>query len=144
MAVINGKAYDWGDISVKLPGLEIEPQEISYDDELEKDLVYGKGQQPRGYGEGNYKANGKMSLLKDDFDDLVEYCKRQGVALYKLVIPKIVISYANGTQRTKTDVLNTVTITKTNHKNGQGDKSLKVDLDLLIVGTIDRDGLKPV
>ncbi|WP_032122041.1 hypothetical protein [Clostridium amazonitimonense] len=144
MAIINGKAYDWGDISVKLPGLEIEPQEISYNDELEKEAVYGKGQKPRGYGEGNYKADGKLSLLKDDFDDLVEYCKSQGVALYKLVIPKIVVSYANTTQRTKTDVLSTVTITKVNHKNGQGDKSLKVDLDLLVIGGVERDGLKAI
>lgn len=144
MAVINGKVYDWGDISVKLPGLEIETQEISYNDELEKEAAYGKGQKARGYGEGNYKADGKISLLKDDFDDLVEYCKSQNVALYKLVIPKVVVSYANSTQRTKTDVLNTVTITKVNHKNGQGDKTLKVDLDVLIIGGIERDGLKAI
>lgn len=144
MAVVNGKVYDWGDISVKLPDFELEVQEISYNDELEKEASYGKGQKPRGYGEGNYKADGKMSLLKDDFDDLVDYCKKKNIPLYKLVIPKIVVSYANDTQRTKTDVLNMATITKTNHKNGQGDKSLKVDLDLLIIGGIERDGLKAV
>ena len=44
---INGKAYDWSDVDVKLPGLTMEVQEISYDDELEKEVVYGKGQRPR-------------------------------------------------------------------------------------------------
>lgn len=144
MAVINGKAYDWGDITLKIPGLEIEAQEISYDDELEKETVYGKGRRARGYGEGNYKASAKMSLLRDDFDDLIKYCKRQGVGLYKLLIPKITVSYANPYQRTKTDVLNLVTITKVSHKNAQGDKSLKIDLDLLVVGEIERDGLSPM
>ncbi|WP_206458917.1 hypothetical protein [Anaerovorax sp. IOR16] len=144
MAVINGKAYDWGDITIKIPGLEIEAQEISYDDELEKETVYGKGQRARGYGEGNYKASAKMSLLRDDFDDLIKYCKRQSVGLYKLVIPKITVSFANPYQRTKTDVLNLVTITKVSHKNAQGDKSLKIDLDLLVVGEIERDGLSPM
>ncbi|MBU5312220.1 hypothetical protein KQI38_09290 [Tissierella carlieri] len=144
MAVINGKSYDWADISVKLPGLDLEVQEISYDDELEKEAVYGKGNRPRGYGTGNYKSEGKMSLLKDDFDDLVAYCKRMGVSLYKLVIDKIVVSYANETQKTKTDELNTITFTKTSQKGAQGDKSLKVDMDFIIVNGINRDGLKPI
>lgn len=144
MAIINGKSYDWADVSVKLPGLEIEVQEISYDDELEKEAVYGKGNRPRGYGTGNYKSEGKLSLLKDDFDDLVAYCKRRDIPLYKLVVPKIIVSYANETQKTRTDELNTVTFTKTSHKNAQGDKSLKVDMDFIIVNGIDRDGLRPV
>ncbi|NPV89818.1 MAG: hypothetical protein HPY50_03455 [Firmicutes bacterium] len=144
MAIINGKVYDWSDVAVKLPGLEIEVQEISYDDELEKEAAYGKGSRPRGYGTGNYKSEGKMSLLKDDFDDLVAYCKRRGVSLYKLVIPKIIVSYANQTQKTKTDELDTVTFTKTSQKSAQGDKSLKVDMDFIIVNGVIRDGLSPV
>lgn len=144
MSIINGKSYDWADISVKLPGFDLEVQEISYDDELEKEAVYGKGNRPRGYGTGNYKSEGKMSLLKDDFDDLVAYCKRMGTPLYKLVIDKIIVSYANETQKTKTDELNTITFTKTSQKGAQGDKSLKVDMDFIIVNGINRDGLKPI
>lgn len=142
--IINGKVYDWGDVSIKLPGLELEAQEINYNDELEKEVAYGKGQKPRGYGEGNYKADGKVTLLKDDFDDLVNYCKSQGVAFYKLVVPKIVVSYANLMQKTKTDTLNTVTFTKVSQKDAQGDKSLKVDIDFIIVNGIERDGLKAI
>lgn len=144
MSIINGKVYDWGDINIAIPGLTLEVQEISYDDELEKEAAYGKGQRPRGYGEGNYKSEGKISLLRDDYDDLIQHCKTQNVGLYKLVIPKIVVSYADGNNRTKTDVLNTITFTKASHKGSQGDKSLKVDLDFLIVNGIDRDGVKPL
>lgn len=141
---INGKAYDWADVDVKLPGLSIEVQEISYGDEVEKEAVYGKGQKPRGYGEGNYKAEGKLVLLRDDYDALLDYCKSQGVGLYKLTIPKIIVGYANAGDRTRTDVLNMVTIKKSDHKGAQGDKSLKVDLDILIVHGIERDGVKPL
>lgn len=119
-------------------------QEISYDDELEKELAYGKGQAPRGYGEGNYKSSAKMTLLRDDYDDIVEYCKNKGVSFYKLQIPKIIVSYANEGSRTISDVLNKVSFSKASHKAAQGDKSLKVDIDLFIAGTIDRNGLKPV
>ena len=32
MLKVNGKAYDWGDVDLKIPGLNIQVQEISYDD----------------------------------------------------------------------------------------------------------------
>lgn len=139
---VNGKTYDWADVDIKLPGLTLEFQEISYDDELEKELAYGKGQKPRGYGEGNYKAEGKVSLLRDDYDALLDYCKSKGIPLFKLVIPKIVVSYANEGARTRSDVLNKVTFTKRSNKAAQGDKNIKVDLDMLIVDGIECDGVK--
>lgn len=142
--IVNGKAYDWADVDISLPGLTIELQEISYDDELEKEFVYGKGQNARGYGEGNYKAEGKVSMLRDDYDALLDYCKSKRIALFKLVIPKIVVSYANDGSRTRSDVLSTVTFTKRSHKAAQGDKNLKIDLDMMIVGGIESDGVKAV
>ncbi|EPR07764.1 hypothetical protein [Ruminiclostridium papyrosolvens] len=141
MLKVNGKAYDWGDVDVKLPGLSLEVQEISYDDELEKELAYGKGQKPRGYGEGNYKAEGKLSMLRDDYDALLDYCKSKKTPIFKLVIPMIIVSYANDGDRTRSDVLKTVTFTKRSNKAAQGDKSLKIDLDILIVGGIESDGV---
>ncbi len=144
MGVINGRSYDWDSIQINIPGLVIQAQDISYDDELEKEAVYGMGSAQRGYGQGNYKAAAKMTMLKDDYDDLVEYCKKQRIPLYKLDIPKITVAYAHAHQRTKIDVLNKVTITKVSHKGTQGDKSIKVDIDLLVYGNIVRDGLDAI
>lgn len=48
MLRVNGRAYDWGDVDFQIPGLNIQVQEISYNDELEKEAVYGAGQRPRG------------------------------------------------------------------------------------------------
>lgn len=142
--IINGRCYDWSSVDVKLPNIDLQVQEVSYDDELDKEAVYGMGPAPRGYGTGNYKSSGKLSLLADDYNDLVDYCKRNNIPFYKLVIPKIVVSFANSGQRTRQDVLDTVTFTKRSNKAAQGDKSLKVDLDMLIVNGIIRDGVKPV
>lgn len=142
--LINGKAYDWADISIDYPGFTMQPQEINYDDELEKELAYGIGSAPRGWGTGNYKASAKLTVLRDDFEALLAHCKTQGIALYKLVIPKIVVSYANDGDKITTDVLSKVTITKTSHKAASGDKSLKVDLDLLPVGVIVRNGVSAI
>ena len=144
MGIINGRAYDWSSIEIDIPGMTFQAQDINYDDELEKEPVYGMGSTQRGYGRGNYKATGKLTMLKDDFDDFIAYCKKQKVALYDLDIPKITVSYANDFQKTKIDVLNKVTISKVSHKGTQGDKKLTVDMDLLIYGNIVRDGLPAI
>lgn len=141
---INGKAYDWADVNLFLPGLVVEPQEISYEDELEKELAYGLGSKPRGYGRGNYKASGKISLLRDDYDALLDYCKRQGIAFFALEFPRIVVSYANEGDVMRQDVLNRVSFTKRSNKAAQGDKNLKVDLDLMIAGMIEHDGVPSI
>lgn len=144
MLKVNGRAYGWGDVDVKIPGLVITVQEISYDDEQEMEEVYGKGYKPRGYGTGNYKASGKISMLRDDYDDFLAWCKAKGVPFFKLDIPSIVVSYANEGERTHIDELKKVKITKRSNKAAQGDKSLTVDLDLMIVGGIVQDGVEPI
>ena len=107
-------------------------------------MSYGKGRKPRGFGTGNYKAEGKVSLLRDDYDALIDYCKSKNKALFDLLIPKIVVSYANEGDRTRSDTLSKVTFTKRSHKAAQGDKNLKVDLDMIIVGGIESDGMKAI
>lgn len=142
--LINGKSYDWADVTVKFPFGDVEAQSIDYGDEQEKETVYGSGSKPRGYGTGNYKATCKLSLLRDDFEKIEQYCKGQGVPLYKLNIPKIVVAYANEGDRTRVDEITKVSFTKTDHKAAQNDKSLTVDLECLVAGMIIRDNLKPI
>lgn len=141
---VNGKAYDWGDVDVKIPGLEFVPQEISYDDEMEKEEAYGYGHKPRGYGRGNYKASGKVTMLRDDYDAVLDYCKAQGISFYGIELPSVVVSYANEGERTRQDELKRVHFLKRSHKAAQGDKSLKVDIDLMIVGGVFEDGVEPI
>ena len=141
---VNGKAYDWGDVDVKFPGLALVVQEISYDDEQEMEESYGKGYRPRGYGKGNYKASGKMSMLRDDFDDVLDYCKATGKSFYNVELPSVVVSYGNPGGRTRIDELKRVVFVKRSHKAAQGDKTLTVDIDLMIVGGIVEDGVEPV
>ena len=88
--IVNGKAYDWGDVDIALSGLSgLQPTEISYDDELEKELVYGAGYKARGYGRGNYKTNAKITVSRDDYDIILDYCKRVGKKFYEIEVPKL-------------------------------------------------------
>ena len=144
MLKVNGKNYDWGDVDVKFPGLVLVVQEISYDDEQDMEESYGRGYKPRGFGKGNYKAPGKLSMLRDDYEDLLAFCKARGVSFYDLELPSIVVSYADNGKAISTDELKKVRPIKRTHKAAQGDKSLSVDVDLMIVGGIITNGVQAV
>ncbi len=141
---INGKVYDWSSVTISASDMEgIEPLEISYDDEAEAELIYGKGGRPRGWGSGNRKNSVKMSLLREDFNLMCESIKRQGTKeFYKYVIPKITVSYADEGVATCSDVLTNVVFSKRSFKAANGDKSLKVDLDGFAAGGIRVNGLE--
>ena len=144
MLKVNGKNYDWGDVDVKFPGLVLVVQEISYDDDQDMEESYGRGYKPRGFGKGNYKASGKLSMLRDDYEDLLAFCKARGVSFYDLELPSIVVSYADNGKAISTDELKKVRPIKRTHKAAQGDKSLSVDVDLMIVGGIITNGVQAV
>ena len=72
------------------------------------------------------------------------YCKQKGVPFYKMELPSIIVSYANEGARTKIDELKKVKFSKRSNKAAQGDKSLTVDVDMMIVGGVYQDGVAPV
>ena len=80
MAIINGRCYDWNSVTLGISGCEnVEPTEISYDAERDEEVIYGKGGDPRGYGTGNRKNSVKMSMLREDFDEICNVMQKKGV-----------------------------------------------------------------
>lgn len=129
--LINGKVYDWSSVSINVSGMEnIEPTEISYDDEQELEAIYGKRGGIRGFGTGNVKNSVKLSMLREDFNEMCRVIKSKGCKnFYKYVIPKVVVSYADDGATTCTDTITNLRFSKRSFKTAQGDKSVKVDLD---------------
>lgn len=138
MATINGRCYDWNSVTLGIPKCEnVEPTEISYDVERDEELLYGKGGKPRGYGTGNYKNSVKMSMLREDYDELCTQIKKSGTSkFFDHIFPKITVSYGNDGQKTVTDTLTNVKFNKYSGKAAQGDKSIKVDLEGFAYGGI--------
>lgn len=141
--LINGKCYDWSSVTINVSGMDsIELQEISYDDEQELEAIYGKGGRIRGYGTGNQKNSVKLSMTREDFNEMIRVIKSKGYkSFYKYIIPKITVSYADDGAATTTDVLTNVKFSKRSLKAAQGDKSMKVDLDGMAMGGIKMNGL---
>lgn len=78
MAIINGRCYDWNSVTLGISGCEnVEPTEISYDAERDEEVIYGKGGDPRGYGTGNRKNSVKMSMLREDFDEICNVMQKK-------------------------------------------------------------------
>lgn len=144
-ALINGKFFDWGDITISL--LPLSPiifsvKEISYDEEIETQAIYGKGRAPIGFGKGNWKAIGKISMLKNEFENLALIAPN-GILNLDPRNTLINIVYSNpieGSTPITTETLSGIRFTKIYDKATQNDKSLSTSLDFIILGNILRNG----
>lgn len=142
--IVNGKVYDWSSVTIGLSGCGgIEPKEISYDDEQEKTLIYGKKGRIRGYGTGQVKNSVKISMLREDFDIFMDAVKAsyKKTRFYDVVVPKITVSYADSGCTTSTDTLTKVTFSKRTLKAAEGDTGLTVELEGVAVGGIAINGI---
>jgi hypothetical protein len=115
---INGKRYDWEDITITLPqGAAVNITDISYSDGQAIAVRYGKGGVPRGYGRQNYEASGSMTI---DLEEWERLSKGLGDTVYDHEPFSITVSYADSGAGTITDKLNKVKITKLSTSNSQG------------------------
>lgn len=142
---INGKQFDWGDITISL--LPITPvvftaKSISWDEELEAEAIYGKGRVPVGYGKGNWKASGKIEMLKSEFEALALIAP-SGILNMDPRFTVINALYSNSFDSLiplTTTTLTGIRFTKASDSATQGDKELKVSLDFLILSDVKRNG----
>lgn len=143
MALINGKCYDWNSISINVSGMEnIEVTSISYGDKQDHEGIYGKGGKYRGYGTGNKSNTVSLEMSREDFNEFLRVVKKKGYKdMYKFVIPKITVSYADEGAATTTDVLTDVKLGSRDTNPKQGDKSVTMKMDGVAYGGIKWNGM---
>lgn len=140
---VNGKVFDYSSITIDMTGCTgIEPTSVEYEDSQEKEVVYGKGGNTRGFGTGNKSNTVKLEMLREDYNTMMDAYKKDNGNFYEIIIPKITVSYANPGATTCTDVLTNVTFNKRAGFGGkQGDKSLTITLEGFAAGGIEVDGM---
>ncbi len=123
---INGRNYDWEDISVQLPhGEAVGITEIKYGDEQGVEARYGKGAVPRGYGRKNYSASVSFVLDRDEWELLKKDLAKDNGDIYGHKPFNIVVMYGNDDMGTITDTLKNVKISKFDGGGGsQGDDNV--------------------
>lgn len=111
---INGKQYDWEDMTIILPsGEALGMTEIKYEDGQDIEARYGKGAVPRGYGRKNYEASGSGVIDRDQWEIFkAALAVSGGGAIYDHKPFPIVVSYANNDMGVTTDTLKSCKITK--------------------------------
>lgn len=126
---VNGKYYSWEDLTVHLPnGVQLDLTEIEYEGSCEGESIYGQGSAPRGYGRGNYKAEGKLKMKREQYDFLLIYVASTGKSIFRLAPFTISAVYGNDAQGLSTDQVLKCRFEKSSKKAAQGDKSLDVEL----------------
>ena len=143
--LINGKTFDWGDITISLlptSSAIFTAKEISWDEEFEATAVYGKGRVPVGFGKGNWRASGKISLLKNEFEALALVVPN-GILNMDPRSTHINVLYGNSFDSSiplSTTTLTGIRFTKVSEAAIQGDKELKVSLEFLILDNVRHNG----
>lgn len=137
--MINGVSYSWESISVKLPsGVAIMIKSINYSDESPTRGVYGKGRMARGFSKGNYKAEGELGLLREEFERMNSRFGGQG--MYGKTPFNVVISYADDGKPVVTDTLPYCLADKRDTSIEQDDQEVEVGVSFTVLEQIQWGG----
>lgn len=135
MHVINGRQYEWADITFVLGGRDvIGAQDINYSEKQEKEVIYGKGNRPLSIQKGNISYGGDITVTQSEVDTLKELARATTgrTSLMGLNLNAVVL-YGDPT---KGDVMmcdRLFNIQFTEDKKGmkQGDKSMTCQLPFI-------------
>lgn len=136
--MINGKNFSWEDVSITFPhGVMIEIEEIEYSDKKDDEEQYGKGSNPTGYGSGNYSAEGKAKMKREEYEKFTTALFALGAkSIYQHKLFPVIVNYANDDQLMVTDVLRGCKIISQSNGPKQGDKVISVEIGFKIIGGI--------
>jgi hypothetical protein len=141
-AFLNGVFYNWARTEWNFAGVKsVGIKSMDWDDELEREYVYGAGSAPLGTAEGNYKPSWKATVLLEDFQDVV--LPQLGNVLYEHEPFDITVMYSKkGGSVVRRDIKG-IRVTKITEKGAQGDKEAVVEIEGMPTA-IWRDGKKPI
>jgi len=135
--MINGRSFDWESIRIDTPwGINIDVQNIDYDTEMPLEMNYGRGNIPRGYGQGNLVQTGNLSVDGQAFLAVSAFAALHG-GLFRIPPFGISVSYNNVDQTIQTDFLPSAKFTKVTNAAAQGDTLVNVKvLDFAIMDPV--------
>lgn len=126
-----GKIAGWNSVKVVMLGRQVEGiTALSYKDNKEKENIYGAGEFPVGRGEGNYKAEASITLLKEEANAL-QLALGFGKRLTDIEPFDIPVMYEYKGLIMK-DVIRNAEFTDNSVDVKQGDKSIATQYTLII------------
>lgn len=116
-----GKMAGWNSLTFNLFGVDVEAMlELSYNDNVEIEKVFGHGKMPIGFAEGNYDANVSITLHSEAVNEILNAIpsgKRISDAA-----PSDAIAQYEYQDRAVTDIIRNIKVTGLGKEVKQGDK----------------------
>lgn len=134
----SSRECEFADIKVSILGAELSGlRGLQYEQEQEKELVYGQGNKPKSIQRGNVKNSGTLSVLKSDMDAMNEAARLAGyrniLAVPGRLINVTVVYQKDDGDSIKTDNLLCVEFTKISDGQKQGDKFKEVEMPFIFL-----------
>ncbi len=137
MAIINGRQYEFADISVVMGGRDVVGLlGIKYTSKQDKEALYGKGNKPLSIQKGNKSYDGELTILQSELETLKLLGKATGKRATVLDLNlTIVVCYGDPTKGDPmiVDKLFGVQFTEEAKGLDQGDKNMKITLPFICI-----------
>lgn len=135
MTIINGRQYEFADVSLVLGGRDVcGLRGIKYSEKQEKEVLYGKGNKPLSVQKGNFSYEGEISLTQSELETLKVLARTQtGRSSIMGLNLNAVVCYGNPAQGDVmiTDWLFGIQFTEDAKELKQGDKFMEVRLPFI-------------
>lgn len=135
MGMINGRQYEFADISLVLGGRDVcGLRGIKYSEKQEKEVLYGKGNKPLSVQKGNFSYEGEISLTQSELESLKALARTQtGRSSIMSLNLNAVVCYGNPLKGDImiTDRIYGIQFTEDAKELKQGDKYMEVTLPFI-------------
>ena len=131
--MFDSRQYEFADVTLVLGGKDITGiRGIKYSKKQEKEVLYGKGNQPHFIQKGNISYEGELTLMQGELETLIASSKDASVLSLQLDAVVCYGNPANGDMMI-TDVLQGIQFTEENKELKQGDKFMEVTLPFIFL-----------
>lgn len=125
-----GRMAGWNSVTLNLFGRDVEGiSELSYDDTVSKENVYGAGKMPIGTGEGNYEANVGLKLYKEEVIAILD-SMGNGKRLQDAEPTDVIVTYEYK-NRVYKDIIRNFQITSNGSSVNQGDTTVDQTIECM-------------
>jgi len=134
MANFNSNEFGWKDVTIGVNGQTmLAATGISFKDDIERELIYGKGNKPIAVNDGNVKYEGELKIHQSELEKLLELKGNKGTAGLRDLT--IVIAYAKE-GRITTRTLIGCAATSSGEGYNQNDKFAEVTVPFIFLDII--------
>ncbi len=135
MAIINGRQYEFADLTLILGGRDVTGfRGIKYTEKQEKEVIYGKGNKPMSIQKGNFSYEGEISLTQSELETLKALARTQsGHSSIMSLSLNAIVAYGNPLKGDVmiTDRIYGIQFTEDAKEMSQGDKFMEITLPFI-------------